>query len=142
MPDRVTVQTQHAELSLEDIAAALPGTGEVMRSVSHSFAMCWHAAQGGNWDLSAYFLRRTRGLLRGLAVTRPKYAAQIAEYDLDFLEALYESVLGQEREGFEARFQRAVTQAHVYHVDTGHQYVRWSIPKGPPDEALDLSAGT
>lgn len=113
-----------------------------MRSVSHCFAMCWHAAQGGNWDLSAYFLRRTRGLLRGLAVTRPKYAAQIAEYDLDFLEPLYQSVLGRERDGFEARFQGAVAKANVYHVDTGHEYVRWRVPEAPPDEALDLSAGS
>jgi hypothetical protein len=141
LPERLTIHTKHAELSLEDVAAALPGTGDVMRSVSHCFAMCWHAAAGGNRDLAAYFLRRTRNLLRGLVVTRPKYAAQVADYDVHFLEPLYQAVLAGDRRVFEARFERAVAQANVYHVDTGHPYIRWSVPAEPPDRGLDLSAG-
>ena len=68
MSDASRIRTSHAEMSFEQVAEALPGTGEVMRSVSACFAMSWHAAKGGNWDLGAYYLRRTRSLLRGLVV--------------------------------------------------------------------------
>ena len=131
-------RTRHAELTLTEVAEALPGTGEVMRSVGHCFAMAWHAAEGGNWDLAAYFVRRTRSLLRGLAVTRPKYAAQVREYDTGWLEAAYQAILSRDRGTFQAEFERAVTQANRYHVDTGHPYIRWRTPAAPPDAGLDL----
>ena len=141
MLDTPKVRTRHAELTLEDIAEALPGTGEVMASVGWCFAMCWHAATGGNWDLSAYYLRRTRSLLRGLAVTRPKYAEQIRDYDTGVLELLYGSVLSHDLTAFGARYGRAVDQANEYHVATGHPYIRWSLPADPPEKGLDLTGG-
>src|SRR5215470_14554361 len=100
MAETPTVRTRHAELTFEDIAAALPGTGEIMASVSWCFAMCWHAASGGNWDLSAYYLRRTRSLLRGLAMTRPKYADQLRDYDTGVLERLYAALLAHDTVAF------------------------------------------
>ena len=139
-PQSRRIQTRHAELDIVEVAEALPGTGEIMRSVGHCFAMSWHAVQGGNWDLSAYYLRRTRGLLRGLVVTRPKYAAQLTEFDARFLEPLYASVLERHLRQYEARFAEASDQANRYHVDTGHPYIRWSVPPDPPDQGLDLSS--
>jgi hypothetical protein len=132
------VRTKHAELTLEDIGAALPGTGEIMASVSSCYAMAWHAAAGGNWDLGAYYLRRTRSLLRGLAVTRPKYADQLREYDTGVLEQLYQALLARDRGGFEALYQRAIHEANDYHVATGHPYIRWTLPAEPPEKGLDL----
>jgi hypothetical protein len=134
------IQTRHAKLDIVEVAEALPGTGEIMRSVGHCFAMSWHAVQGGNWDLGAYYLRRIRSLLRGLIVTRPKYAAQLAEFDAHFLEPLYASVLERHLRKYEARFAEASDQANRYHVDTGHPYIRWSVPPDPPDQGLDLSS--
>jgi len=136
-----TVRTKHAELSLEDIASALPGTGEVMASVSWCYAMCWHAANGGNWDLAAYYLRRTRSLLRGLAVTRPKYAEQVREYDTGVLERLYQALLAHDRPAFDALYGRAADQANEYHVSTGHPYIRWVLPAEPPEKGVDLTGG-
>jgi hypothetical protein len=133
------VRTKHAELTLEDIGGALPGTGEIMASVSWCFAMCWHAAIGGNWDLAAYYLRRTRSLLRGLAVTRPKYADQIRDYDTGVLEQLYATLLSRDRAAFGALYGRAVDEANEYHVTTGHPYIRWSLPGEPPEKGLDLT---
>jgi len=141
MPHQPTVRTKHAELTLEDIGGALPGTGEIMASVSSCYAMSWHAAGGGNWDLAAYYLRRTRSLLRGLAVTRPKYAEQLATYDTGVLEALYQALVAQDRPAFEARYQQAVDEANFYHVETGHPYIRWITPDQPPEKGLDLGPG-
>ena len=132
------VRTRHAELTLEDIGGALPGTGEIMASVSSCYAMCWHAADGGNWELAAYYLRRTRSLLRGLAVTRPKYHDQIQEYDTGVLEKLYQALLSRDRADFEALYRRAVDEANGYHVTTGHAYIRWARPVEPPEKGLDL----
>jgi hypothetical protein len=140
MAETPRIRTKHGELSLEDVAAVLPGTGEVMRSVSHCFAMSWHAGEGGNWDLALYYLRRTRSLLRGLAVTRPKYGEQIAEFDAAFLESLYRAQLERDVSACEERFRAAVDQANVYHVDTGHDYINWRIPDQPPERGLDLSS--
>jgi len=140
--DPQVIHTRHGDLTPEQVAEALPGTGEVMRSVGHCHAMAWHAAQGGNWDLAAYFLRRVRSLLRGLAVTRPKYAEQIAEFDQGPVETAYQALLARDLAGFEAAYGLTVDRANELHVDTGHPYIRWSAPDQPPDTALDLSLPT
>lgn len=128
-----------AEPGTTDVTRALPGTGEIMASVGRCFAGCWHAAKAGNYDLASYFLRRTRGLLRRLVIVRPKYADQVAEFDRDRLEALQKALSSQDLDAFEMAFARAVERANVYHVDTGHPYIRWRTPDQPPDLGLDLS---
>jgi hypothetical protein len=133
------IHTRHGDLLRREVAEALPGTGEIMRSVGHCHAMAWHAAHGGNWDLADYFLRRVRSLLRGLALTRPKYAAQIADFDRGPLETAYLAVLARDLAGFEATYLRTVVRANQLHVETGHPYIRWSPPEQPPDAGLDLS---
>jgi hypothetical protein len=141
MSESPRVRTKHAELSLEDIGGALPGTGEIMASVSSCYAMAWHAVDGGNWDLGAYYLRRTRSLLRGLAVTRPKYTEQLRDYDTGVMERLYQALLAHDRDGFEVLYDRAVVEANEYHVTTGHPYIRWVLPEEPPEKGLDLTGG-
>ena len=120
---------------------ALPGTGEIMASVGRCFGGCWHAAQAGNYDLAAYFVRRTRGLLRGLVVVRPKYTEQVAEFDRDHLEGLYQALMSKDLPAFEKAYERTVERANFYHVDTGHPYIRWRTPDEPPDGGLDLAPG-
>jgi len=121
------------------VAAAFPGTGDVMAAVGRAYGMAWHAVHGGDWDLAAYFLRRTRSLLRGLVTIRPKYEAQIEEFDLGYLEPLYGAVLARDLRAFDARYEQAAVQANLYHVETGHAYIRWRRPQEPPDQGLDLS---
>jgi hypothetical protein len=117
-----------------------PGTGEIMASVGRCFGNCWHAAKASNWDLAAYFARRTRSLLRLLAELRPKYATQVAEFDRDHLEAVYQALLNKDGSGFLAAFDRAVERANFYHVDTGHAYIDWHAPEAPPDPGLRFEA--
>jgi hypothetical protein len=136
--ESIRVRTKHTELSLEEVAGLLPGTGEVMASVSHCFAMCWHAAEHGNLELATYYLNRTRNLLRGLAVTRPKYAEQVREYEAGFLEPLYQALRDGDQDAFHGAYDRAADQANVYHVDTGHPYIRWARPPEPPERGLQL----
>ena len=121
-----------------DLAQALPGTGEIMASVGRCFGEAWHAAQAGNYDLAAYFVRRTRSLLRKLLVVRPKYTAQVTEFDRDHMERVYQALLAEDISSFNAAFERAVERANFYHVDTGHPYIVWSTPSEPPDPGLEL----
>lgn len=107
-----------------------------MASVGRCFGNCWHAATLTNWDLAAYFVRRTRSLLRLLAEVRPKYAEQVAEFDRDHLEAVYQSLMSKDSKAFDAAFTRAVERANFYHVDTGHPYIDWQAPETPPDPGL------
>jgi hypothetical protein len=135
------VRTRHAALTLREIADALPGTGEVMASVGRCFGSCWHAAQGGNWELAEYMLRRVRSLLRGLSVTRPKYRKQIQAFDSERLEPVAQALIGRDLAGFESTAQAAVHEVNRLHVETGYAYIRWRFPDHPPDESLDLSSG-
>jgi hypothetical protein len=125
-------------LSPEQIADVLPGTGEIMASVGRCFGEAWHAAQAGNYDLAAYFVRRTRTLLRKLLLVRPKYTDQVTEFDRDHMEAVYQAVMAQDLTAFEAAYSRAVDRANFYHVDTGHPYINWGPPDLPPDPGLKL----
>src|SRR4029077_6227358 len=125
-------------LSPEQLADALPGTGEIMASVGRCFGEAWHAARAGNYDLAAYFVRRTRTLLRKLLLVRPKYTDQVTEFDRDHMEAVYQAVMAQDLPAFEAAYSRAVDRANFYHVDTGHPYINWGPPAEPPDPGLKL----
>lgn len=126
--------------NVEDLIPMLPGTGEIMASVGRCFGIAWHAAAAGNYDLAAYFVRRTRSLLRKLVLVRPKYAGQVSEFDRDHLEAVSQALTAGDAARFEAAYRRAVEQANAYHVETGHPYIGWRIPDLSPDPGLDLGS--
>jgi hypothetical protein len=131
------VRTPHAELSLEEIATALPGTGEIMASVGQCYASCWHAAHQGNWELAAYFLRRVRGLQRRLAVIRPKYREQLEEFDAAAMAPVAAAIDRREIAAFDRAFGWGIERANFYHEATGKGYIRWALPAVARDD-LDL----
>ena len=133
------VRTKHAELSLEQIAELLPGTGEVMQSVALCWWKCAYAARGGNWPLAAYFARRVRGLQRDLAVLRPKHREQLEEFERGVLAEVFRAIERRNADGFDRAFQSATDLANAMHVQTGHGYIRWVLPPDPPAD-LDLRA--
>lgn len=132
------VHTRHGDLTLEEIANALPGTGEVMASVSHCFGTAWHAGRAEKWDLAAYYTRRVRGLLRSLAVRRPKYADQLHEFIRDGLEPLLRAIAEESLPEFKSRYAACVAMANRYHVDTGHAYIEWTQPESSPERGIGL----
>jgi hypothetical protein len=135
------IKTKHGEVSLEEIAALLPGAGDLMVVVSRNYGNLWHAAHGGNWDLASFYFRRTRTLLRNLSVTRPKYAAQLADYERDHLEPIGDALIARDLDGFDRLYESSVTRANELHIVTGYPYIRWSRPEEPPDAGLDLGPG-
>ena len=108
-----TVHSRHGELTLEQIADGLPGTGEVMAAVSHCFGTTLHAARAHKWDLAAYYTRRVRGLMRTLAVRRPKYAVQLDDFVRAGLEPLLKAIADQDASEFQIRYAACVEMAHL-----------------------------
>lgn len=138
-PAPTTVHTKHADLTLEQIADSLPGTGEVMASVSHCFGTAWHAGRAGKWELAAYYTRRVRGLMQTLAVRRPKYAGQLNDFMRDGLEPLLRAIVDQNDPEFRRRYEACVVMANRFHVDTGHAYIEWTTPVTSPEQGVGLS---
>jgi hypothetical protein len=135
--DASRIRTPHGDLTLEEIAELLPGTGELMQSVGNAWWKCAYAARGGNWELAAYFARRVRGLQRKLALVRPKYAGDIAAFEIDRIGPVLAACDVRDRPAFEAAFSEAVDAANVLHGKWGKSYLRWKLPAEPPSD-LDL----
>jgi hypothetical protein len=133
------VHARHGDLTLEQIADGLPGTGELMASASHCFGTTWHAGRAGRWDLAAYYTRRVRGLMRLLAVRRPKYADQLDEFVRDGLEPLLRAIVDHDEQGFTGRYAECVEMANRYHVETGHAYIEWTPPAASPEQGVGLT---
>jgi hypothetical protein len=138
MPDDARrVKTGHTELSLEQIAELLPGTGEIMQSVGNAWWKCAYAARGGNWGLAAYFARRVRSLQRQLAIVRPKYADDLAAFEDQHVEPVLMACDRESREQFDRAYAAAVDKANELHVKWGKAFIRWTLPSDPPTD-LDL----
>jgi hypothetical protein len=131
-PDRV-------QLTLEQVAQLLPGTGEIMRSVGECWWKCAYAARGGNWPLAAYFARRVRSLQRNLAVVRPKYADDLAAFESEHLAPVLGACESADRARFDPAFDAAVEKANDLHVKWAKAYIRWTLPPDPPAD-LDLGS--
>jgi len=131
--------SDRVQLSLEQVAQLLPGTGEIMKSVGECWWKCAYAARGGNWPLAAYFARRVRSLQRNLAVVRPKYADDLAAFEAEHLAPVLSACEAADRARFDPAFDAAVEKANDLHVKWAHAYIRWTLPPEPPTD-LDLGS--
>lgn len=122
------------DLSTEQIAELLPGTGEIMHEVGDIWWKCAYAGRAGNWALAAYFARRTRSLQRKLSVLRPKYADDLAEFEASFIAPLLSACERGDRAAFDRAHAAAVDRANELHVKWAHGYIKWTLPPEPPKE--------
>jgi len=127
-------RAKQPELTLAQIAQVLPGTGEIMASVGNAWWKCAYAARGGNWELAAYFARRVRGLQRGLAVTRPKYAEDLAVFEAEHLAPILVALDAHDRPAFERAYAAATDRANELHVKWAKPYIRWVLPEDAPKD--------
>jgi hypothetical protein len=128
------------ELTLQEIAELLPGTGEIMASVGECWWKCAYAARGGNWPLAAYFVRRVRSLQRKLAVVRPKYSGDLAAFEEQHLGPALAACDAGDARAFDRAFAAATDKANELHVKWAKPYIRWTLPDEPPRD-LDLGPG-
>jgi hypothetical protein len=128
------------ELTLQEIAELLPGTGEIMASVGDCWWKCAYAARGGNWPLAAYFVRRVRSLQRKLAVVRPKYLGDLAAFEEQHIAPALAACDARDARAFGRAFTAATDKANELHVKWAKPYIRWTLPDEPPKD-LDLGPG-
>ena len=136
-----TVRTSHGDISVEEIAEALPGTGDLMAAVGESWWKCAHAARGGNWELAAYFARRVRSIQRRLAILRPKYREDIAQFESERLGPVLAAAAARDLGAFERAFAETTDEANRMHQKWGYGYIRWVLPDETPRD-LDLGPRT
>lgn len=132
------IRTSHGELSLEELAEALPGTGDLMAMVGEAWWKCAYAARGGNFELAAYFARRVRGIQRRLAIVRPKYREDLERFEAEHIRPVLSATAARDLPAFEAAFTSATEEANRQHVKWGKSYLRWKLPDEPPKD-FDLS---
>ena len=126
------------QLTLEQIADLLPGTGEIMASVGVAWWKCVYAARGGNWQLASYFARRVRGLQRKLAVIRPKYAEDLVSFEAELLGPVLAALDRHDGPAFEELYAAATDRANELHVKWAKPFIRWVLPdEAPKDLELD-----
>ena len=136
--DAKEAKKKRVELTLEQVAELLPGTGEIMFEVGQIWWKCAYAGRGGNWALAAYFARRTRSLLRKLSVVRPKYAEDISEFESAILAPVLAACERTDRAAFDRGIAQAIDRANELHVKWAHGYITYSLPPEPPKD-LDLT---
>jgi len=126
------------QLTLEQIADLLPGTGEIMASVGVAWWKCVYAARGGNWQLASYFARRVRGLQRKLAVIRPKYADDLVSFEAELLGPVLAALDRHDGPAFEELYAAATDRANELHVKWAKPFIRCVLPdEAPKDLELD-----
>jgi hypothetical protein len=76
-----------------------------------------------------------------LAVVRPKYREQLADFEKEHIAPLMSTIDARDLIAFDREYERGVARANEYHVLNGKSYIRWKRPDRPPDD-LDLSPGT
>ena len=137
MAKEPTGKTRHTELTLDQLAELQPGLADLMPAVGDRFWIAYYAAEGGNWALARYQLRHLAMLLRRGAITRPKHAASLAEYERSSLGPLFDAIQAKDLDAFRRAYQDAAAVANRLHVELGHPDIVWQLPALPPAQ-LDL----
>ena len=68
---------------------------------------------------------------------RPKYAERLAAFETGMLGPVFAALETQDRGAFDRAFAVATENANLQHVETGYGYIRWTLPKDPPQD-MDL----
>ncbi len=137
--DAKETSSERGELTLEEIAELLPGTGEIMASVGQCWWKCAYAARGGNWPLAGYFVRRVRSLQRKLAVVRPKYSGDLAAFEEQHIAPALAACETEDQRAFDRAFAAATDKANELHLKWAKPYIRWTLPDEPPKD-LEMSS--
>lgn len=137
--DQTRITTNDTEISLREIAESLPDTATMMARIGESWWRLIYAARGGNWDLAAYYLRRTAKLENTLKVLRPKHRERLERFQTTALPSVVSAVEARDLEALERAYADATEMANRMHDESGYPYVRWVLPDEPP-KGLRLDA--
>lgn len=132
-------QPNPAPLSPEDLTRLQPGLARLMPEIANRLWRAAHAGRARRWRLARWQLSEMRKLFQLCAITRPKYAEDIAEYLRDSVDPLLAAVIAEDVATFQARLGEAVESANAFHRRWDKGFIVWKLPAAPPPD-LDLEA--
>lgn len=132
MSEEITVRTDENELTLPEMSQALPDTSTIMARVGQAWWHLIYAARGGNWGLAGYYLRRVAKLENTLKVLRPKHRERLERFQAQALPAVVAAVEAEDLDRLEEAYAAATDMANALHGESGYPYIRWELPKEPP----------
>lgn len=140
--DEVKATTSHGEMTINQLAEIQPGMASIMKVVAERYTFTYQAAKGGNWKLAAYQLNQLRVAFRTAKVTRPKFADDLAAFDIEYLQPIFKAIQEKNWDQFEASFKRGELGSDFYHEKRGISYIRYILPnqvpsnlyQGPPEK--------
>jgi hypothetical protein len=130
--EEITVRTEENELTLPEMSEALPDTSTIMARVGLAWWHLIYAARGGNWGLAGYYLRRVAKLENTLKVLRPKHRERLERFQAEALPEVIAAVEAEDLERLEKAYTAATDMANVLHGESGYPYIKWELPKEPP----------
>jgi hypothetical protein len=139
--EMIRVGTEENEMTLEEMSEALPDTSTMMTRIGESWWHLIYAGRGGNWDLAEYYLRRTAKLENTLKVLRPKHRERLERFQAVALPAVIAAVDARDLPALEQAYAAATDMANRLHGESGYPYIRWVLPKEPP-QGLELGPVT
>ena len=138
MADEIVARTKHGDLTLDQLAEIQPGMSRLMAELANRFTVMVHAGRGGNWALAHFQFRQARGLFKIMGTVRPKYVEALQAFEKDFMAPIEEAIKAKDVAALNAAADRAVKESDAQHVKFGYPYIRYRVPRTPP-EHLDLN---
>ncbi len=131
------IRTKHGEITLEELADIQPGMARLMDELARRWEYSYFAAKGGNWDLASHELKQVVNLLNIAVKLRPKYKEDIKAFISNYISHLNEAIEKRNWIQFDKLIHSAIDASNVYHEKYGYGFIRYLLPKTPP-EHLDL----
>lgn len=138
MAEDIVARTKHGDLTLDQLAEIQPGMSRLMAELANRFTVMVHAGRGGNWALAHFQFRQMRSLFKIMATVRPKYTEALQAYEKDCMAPIERALQAKDAAALNAAADRAVKESDAQHAKFGYAYIRYRIPRHPP-EHLDLT---
>ncbi len=138
MSDR-RIKTKHGEITFEELAEIQPGMARLMDELARRWEYSYFAAKGGNWDLARHELKQVVSLLNIAVKLRPKYTEDIKTFISNHISHLNDAIEKREWTQFNKLIHSAIDASNVYHEKYQYGFIRYLLPKTPP-EHLDLGS--
>jgi len=128
-----SIPTKHGTMTLEQLAEIQPGMARLMHEFARRYWVLFYAAQAGNWELAAYMLNEGAKLLKTIAVTRPRYAGDLAAFERDNVGPLARAIEARDWSAFEKAFHAGIDASNAYHRKYNKGFIRFRLPNRFPD---------
>ena len=115
-----------------------PGLGTVMIEYGRRLAQIKYALDAGNWDMAKYQLDEAKEIQEVGEVTRPNRAPLLKAFEENYLNALDQAVLAQDKDKASTALDNAITGCNACHTASAsanwssYGYVQIQLPQTDP----------